>query len=116
MKLKITGLIITSIAIFAYCTPKVGKEITKSETTTELKKVESVTVPEITRTVEEFEQGKLLMSQKCSKCHVLFDPIDYTLDEWEKILKIMIPKARLSEEDGALVRDYIIAHAKDYKK
>lgn len=111
--MKYITVLIISILTFAYCTPRISSEITKKD---EPPKMETVTVNEISRTSEEFEKGKMIMTQSCKGCHILFDPIDFTVKDWEPILKVMIPKARLTGEDAELVRDYIIAHAKDYVK
>lgn len=104
---------LTVISTFAYCTPKLSKEITKSSEPSSHTNSSNIT---INRSAQEFEKGKLLMNQSCAGCHVLFDPKDYSVVEWEKILEKMIPKARLANEDAELVRDYIIAHSNDYNQ
>jgi len=113
MKLKVLIPSILAMAVMTYCSPKVGQEVKQTPT---IEKAPDVAVHQIHRSTEEFENGKAIMAQSCKKCHVLFDPQDYKVEEWEKILKVMIPKARLSETDAALVKDYIIAHAQDYNK
>lgn len=111
MNIKSILLASSLVCAFAYCSPKVSKEVVKTQ---QPEPAPEVTYQTIKRSSEEFEQGKVLMTQSCGRCHILFEPKDYTVKEWDKILERMIPKARLADENAALVRDYIIAHAKDY--
>ena len=56
--------------------------------------------------------GKTIYTTRCNRCHKA-EPIDrFTTVEWENILKSMIPKARLNEEQSKIVTAYIMAKAK----
>lgn len=57
-------------------------------------------------------QGKTLMDTRCGRCHDLKPTDSFTVDEWEPILERMIPKAKLLEDEGNLVRAYILLNAK----
>lgn len=103
-----TILFISSIA-FVQCTPKLSKEIqTTTDNTVEKLAIDTT----VAFTNEELLVGKSLMETKCGKCHVLFEPTDFTAQDWEQILKSMIPKARLTGRDAELVKEYIIRNAK----
>lgn len=101
-------MIISAVAValmgFAYCTPKIGKDLTKTQ--------EYAPTAAATFTDEELETGNQLMRTSCAKCHVLFEPKDFTTTEWEEILKSMLPKARLSGRDAELVKAYIMKNAR----
>ena len=51
--------------------------------------------------------GKSIYMTRCDRCHGLPDIQHYTSKRWEAILNSMIPRARLSKEDGAHVTAYI---------
>jgi len=61
---------------------------------------------------EQLNTAKSLYENNCAKCHKLKDPASRTPEEWNNILKSMIPKAKLAYEDGRLVRAYLIANSK----
>ena len=52
-------------------------------------------------------QGEKLYTVNCADCHKLFAPTDFTLEQWEPILKRMQKKARLDDSQMALIHDYI---------
>lgn len=94
--------VILSLALmscFAYCTPKIGA-------------VANDTPLKDSYSAEELEKGKVVMTNTCANCHVLFEPQDFTAGEWNEILKSMIPKAKLQGEDAELVKAYIVHNAK----
>ena len=57
------------------------------------------------------ERGKTIFMNRCSRCHALPEPSQFTLTRWEGILKIMIPRARLNDEQGVHVSEYVKANA-----
>lgn len=103
MKSKISiGILSVLLLTFAYCTPKIGKEVTRSGE----KEMTEFTAADI-------ERGNQLMREKCGQCHVLFEPVDFKIKDWEEILKSMLPKSKLTGADAAMVREYIIRNARD---
>jgi mono/diheme cytochrome c family protein len=52
-------------------------------------------------------QGKELFTVNCGKCHKLFAPTAYTNEEWKPILARMQKKARLDDEQMAMISEYI---------
>ncbi len=103
--------IIFGIALLAMvqsnCTPKAAKVATTTTETIE-------TPEEITAkfNAEQLENGKIIWQSNCNKCHKLYEPNSRNKEKWDRVLRRMIPKAKLSPEDGALVRAYILANAK----
>lgn len=61
---------------------------------------------------EQLNTGKMLFENNCAKCHKLKDPASRNPEEWNNVLKRMIPKADLAYEDGRLVRAYLVVHSK----
>jgi mono/diheme cytochrome c family protein len=58
------------------------------------------------------DQGKLVYTARCGKCHALKNTANYTTDRWAKILQVMIPKAKLDENQAKQVTAYVMANAK----
>lgn len=58
------------------------------------------------------EAGQKLYNSKCTKCHGAKNISAYTVNQWESILKSMVPKAKLSADEETAVTNYIRAHAK----
>ena len=68
-------------------------------------------VPGITLT--ELQQGYKLYTIKCSACHRLHDPAEFTSQKWEPILLKMFGKAKITEENQkTLIHNYIITKSK----
>ncbi len=61
---------------------------------------------------EQLDTAKSIYENNCAKCHNLKDPASRNPEEWNNILKSMIPKAKLAYEDGRLVRAYLVANSK----
>lgn len=58
------------------------------------------------------DQGKLVYTARCGKCHALKNTANYTTDRWQQILIKMIPKAKLDENQAKQVTAYVMANAK----
>lgn len=56
-----------------------------------------------------------LYHQRCTRCHALHRPKEFTANQWPSILKIMTVRAGLSAGKKALVMQFIQTHAKDQK-
>jgi mono/diheme cytochrome c family protein len=56
--------------------------------------------------------GQTVYTSRCGRCHGLKKTENYTQQQWENILKSMIPKARLNDEEAKLVTTYIMVNAK----
>jgi cytochrome c5 len=57
-------------------------------------------------------QGKTVYTNRCGRCHGLKDATAFTTEEWDGILKSMIPKAKLNETEAQQVTAYVKAQAK----
>jgi cytochrome c5 len=102
-------LLIASLLILA-CHRKAIPVITSR---TEFPEPPKPTQPVInTNTPEYMAAGKTIFETRCNRCHDLKDPVVYTSERWTSILKSMIPKARLNEEQSQQVTTYVMANAK----
>jgi cytochrome c5 len=63
-------------------------------------------------TPEFIAAGKILYEGKCNRCHDLRAPDVYSPERWTSILKLMIPRARISDDQGKQVTAYVMANAK----
>ncbi len=95
-----------SMMMLAYCTPKASKAISSLPVETK----EQITAQ---YTANELETGKTIFLANCAKCHKLKQPETRTPGQWNKILKRMIPKSKLNDSEGKLVRAYVIANSKE---
>jgi len=65
-----------------------------------------------TPTGETMSAGHTIYSTRCGRCHYLKAVQDYTSQQWDNILKSMIPKARLNKDEATQLRAYVMQHAK----
>lgn len=56
--------------------------------------------------------GKTVYVNRCGRCHGLKNTAKYTQQQWENILKSMITKAKLNDDDAKQVTAYVMANAK----
>ena len=63
-------------------------------------------------TQAQIDEGKVLWQSSCGKCHKLPQPDAYTVSKFDRVLPRMIKKAKLTDEQGAKVRAYLVANAK----
>jgi len=51
--------------------------------------------------------GKEIYENNCAKCHQLYDPKSYSIQDWQPILKKMQVKARLQDADMDKILAYL---------
>lgn len=88
--------------VLAACSPKVRKPVAAADTP----------APAVHYTAAQLEEGRTIYTNNCGKCHKLFQPAQKSLSKWENVLPRMIKKAKLSEEQGNLVRAYVMSGIK----
>ena len=54
--------------------------------------------------------GKMIFANRCSRCHALPEPVQFTTQRWEGILARMIPRARLDKEQEIHITAFIKAN------
>jgi len=55
----------------------------------------------------EKDAGKRLYIRRCAKCHRLYQPADYSPDEWRLWMNKMTRKAKLTPEQQKLLSRYL---------
>jgi hypothetical protein len=55
----------------------------------------------------DLSSGRALYLQKCGKCHKLHSPKQYNAEKWQHNLEKMQPKARISNDEKALIYAYL---------
>jgi hypothetical protein len=96
--------IAASTLLLVQCSPKTGKSTAASTSTAK------TTGPQYTEA--QVTEGHAIYTANCGKCHKLVNPADKSLDKWNAVLPPMIKKAHLSDEQGNLVRAYVMANIK----
>ncbi len=100
------GLCLSTI-LFTQCAKKTAstasKAVAPSEEASALAKKYSAA---------QMAEGKAIFVGSCQKCHELFQPAEFTIKKWNKVLPDMCGKAELNAEKAALVRAWVITNAK----
>ena len=94
---------VSGAAMLHACSPKVSKPVADSTTPSK---------PAVHYTEAQLAQGKTIYTSSCGRCHKLFEPAQKSLSKWENVLPRMIKRAKLNEEQGELVRAYVMANLK----
>lgn len=76
------------------------------------KKIEAEETKTWTPVMTETENGRIIFTTKCTKCHEMKKTGNYTIVQWDNILRSMVPKAKLSADEEKQVTAYIKANAK----
>ena len=51
--------------------------------------------------------GKEIYENNCAKCHQLYDPKSYSIQDWQPILKRMLIEARLQDAEMDKILTYL---------
>lgn len=62
-------------------------------------------------TTTSLEEGKSLYESNCAKCHKLYEPTEFSKEDWKPIVRRMQKKAHLSDEQGTSIYNYISSKA-----
>lgn len=98
MKTKIMALALVGILIYS-CAPKVAPPPPPAKTP------DAAVVAS-----NDIAEGKALYENNCAKCHKLYNPKDYSDQEWLPILEVMKKKAKISDAQHDKIYAYIISN------
>ena len=56
----------------------------------------------------ELINGRTLYKDNCAKCHDLFEPNEYSFNEWHAAVRAYGPRAKLDREECKAVLNYLI--------
>lgn len=59
-----------------------------------------------------WQKANAIYQKRCTACHALHQPTEFTANQWPSILRIMTKRAALTPEDTALVTEYLQSHAR----
>jgi hypothetical protein len=54
-------------------------------------------------------RGREIFTMRCAECHVLQPISKYSVEQWQKIVGVMAPRANLRDSDRVALRDYLTA-------
>ncbi|HUM98313.1 MAG TPA: hypothetical protein PK275_10675 [Chitinophagaceae bacterium] len=74
-------------------------------------KIDNEIYPPAGTVKEDLVIGKTIFTNRCGRCHGLPDPALFQTNKWESILTIMIPRAKLNQEQAVHVRAYVLENA-----
>ena len=111
MKVKILLVAVLGIVLYS-CAPKIIP--TEQPEKVVVKEAEVVVVTEeapqevaYVMLTPEIEEGKDLYENNCAKCHKLYNPKDFTAEQWTPILIDMQKNTDLSDEQRIKVYNYV---------
>ena len=116
MKVKITLITVLGIVLYS-CSPKIvpqeqpEKVVAVEEVAVEVIKEEAPQeVASYLMLSPELAEGKDLYENNCAKCHKLYNPNDYSDQDWLPILERMKKKAKISDLQHDKIYAYIISN------
>jgi cytochrome c2 len=113
--------VILVVIILAACSSSKNNASTKNTKNSGTKKTVVTINPELERaqakvpgiTMKDLSAGRSLFIERCSNCHALKNPSDYTPQQWEPILARMTMKAHIYDDaQKLLIRNYVVANSK----
>jgi mono/diheme cytochrome c family protein len=107
---KIFTIAIIAISVFA-CSRKTAppSEIIISNQEKQSSPKETINTNSVN---SKMDPGQVVYTTRCNRCHGLRIVENYTQQQWDNILKIMVPKAGLNESESKQVTAYVMEHAK----
>ncbi len=114
---KATILLFMAAAIFACSRKTVASADNKPKTETAGTELKTTTPTTASTTNSDthaalMAQGQTVYTTRCAKCHEAKSVSAYNTQQWEGILKDMIPKAKLDQAQATQVTAYVLANAK----
>jgi nitrate/TMAO reductase-like tetraheme cytochrome c subunit len=112
MKVKIIMIAVLGIVLYS-CSRKIvpqeqpEKVVVKEVTVEVIKEEAPQEVASYVMLTAELAEGKDLFENNCAKCHKLYNPKDFTAEQWTPILINMQKNADLSDEQRIKVYNYV---------
>lgn len=103
MRYKIVALAALAVIIYS-CAAKSSAPTADVKTMPETKVSKSTTSLVLTA---ELAEGKSLFENNCAKCHRLYEPKEFSSEEWKPIVSRMQKKAHLDDVAGQKIFNYV---------
>lgn len=108
MKKYIYGLCLLGVIVYSCKTQQTSTPVS---TTSTVPATPSTATANLSKE-EMLKKGEDLFNLKCGRCHGLPSPSEYTIADWQPIMAVMAPKAKLNAEETNWVLAYVNANAK----
>jgi len=59
-------------------------------------------------------KGHTIYTTKCGSCHYLYNPSDYSVQQWDSLLPEMRDEAKLTDQEYLCLEKYIITMSADF--
>ncbi len=106
LKVVKSFVFVLSVLLFVGCATKVVNTIAH------LEPVPSKSEVMASFNEKELAQAQSLYENNCAQCHKLKDPNSRDPEQWNTVLKRMLPKTQLTYDESKLVRAYLIVNSK----
>ena len=104
MKLKSIAFALMALLIYS-CAAK--SSVTVVEAKKEELSIEPIIETKYVVMTEALAEGKTLFENNCAKCHSLYNPKDFSSEQWQPILIRMQKEARLDDVQIGNISNYI---------
>jgi cytochrome c5 len=109
---KLSALFILSLIIIACSKKTVATKDIPVNTSSEISSAENSKSNIGMTDASVLAVGKTIYETKCTRCHGMKPTASYTVDRWDGILKLMAPKAKLTETETEQVTAYVRANSR----
>ncbi|MBS1590392.1 MAG: cytochrome c [Bacteroidetes bacterium] len=107
--MKKTSTILALVACAAFMA---NCSSSKKSASTEMSEAAKVAEVNKNFTPTQMLEGKTLWENHCGKCHKLYEPGSHSVAKWERVLPRMITRSKLTNEQGQLIRAFLLSKAK----
>lgn len=104
------SFVLVAMALFAMLFTQCAKKATSASKATTA--TDEVAEMKKKYSGEQIADGKVVYTLNCQKCHKLYEPGEFTIKQWNRILPEMSQKAALTADQAGKVRAWVVINSK----